>query len=214
MYNVTVYANDSLTNREHTLTLEATPGPYAASTVLFDYLEYTFDNDSQSSSKPPTSPQSHAGVIAGGVIGALAGLALIFSAVVHFLSCRRNNIRSSEGVTAYNIFPAPDPGLHTTSERGTAGLTGKAALHQEEVDRLQRSIGIPHRQSIATSTASASIAGPMTPAARGGNTESELAHQIAELRMEVADLRMRPSVVDDLDNFPPPQYDHHGSDMR
>lgn len=41
MYNVTVYANDSLTNGEHTLILEATPGPYAASTVLFDYLKYT-----------------------------------------------------------------------------------------------------------------------------------------------------------------------------
>lgn len=58
------------------------------------------------------------------------------------------------------------------------------------------------------------MAGPMAPAASGGNTESELAHQIAELRMEVAGLRSQ-SVVDGLDNFPPPpQYDHHGSDLR
>jgi hypothetical protein len=40
IYNVSVYANHSLSNGEHTLVMEATPGLFAASTVLFDYVEY------------------------------------------------------------------------------------------------------------------------------------------------------------------------------
>jgi len=41
VYNVPVYANRSLSNKEHTLVIQATPGFYSASTVLFDYVEYT-----------------------------------------------------------------------------------------------------------------------------------------------------------------------------
>jgi len=208
IYNVAVYTNDSLKNAEHTLILEATPGSYAASTVLFDYVEYTFDNNS---GLPSTSSHSHGGVIAGGVIGTLAGLALVCSAAVYLRSSRRHNhdIRSSElGITAYNISAEPDHGLHTP-ERSMVTLTGKAALRQEDRDRLQHSTltGDPHEQAIPTSTTSTSMAVtiPSTAAGTEGNTESGLAHQIAELRMEVADLRMRPSIVDD---FPPPQYDH------
>ena len=40
-YNVPVYANHTLSNGQHTLVIEATPGPLAASTVLFDYVKYT-----------------------------------------------------------------------------------------------------------------------------------------------------------------------------
>jgi hypothetical protein len=85
MYNVTVYANNSLKNGKHELILSATPGSYAASTVLFDYLIYTSDDNSQSSSKSSTSSRSHAGAIAGGVIGTLTGLALVCSAVALFV---------------------------------------------------------------------------------------------------------------------------------
>lgn len=41
IYNVPVYTNASLSNEEHTLIIQATPGSYAASTVLFDYVKYT-----------------------------------------------------------------------------------------------------------------------------------------------------------------------------
>lgn len=176
-------------------------------------IHIRFDNDSQSSSRTSTSSHSHAGVIAGGVIGTSTGLALICFGLGYFLSRRRNNIRSSEGIiTSYIIPPRPDHNLHGTAERSMVTLTGKAALPWAEPDRLEHSTG---GQSIATPTPPpTSMAVPVTSATGGGGTESELAYQIAELRMEVADLRMRPSIVDVLDDFPPPQYDNHGSDMR
>lgn len=174
-----------------------------------------YDDGSRSSSKSSTSSHLDAGAIAGSVIGTLAGLILMCSVFGYFLYRRRNNIRNlKEGITAYEVFARPDPGLHTASQSCAVTHTGKVALHREEFDRLQRPIGGFHGQSIAESITSTSVAAAMNPTADvGGNTESELAHQIAELRMEVADLRMRPP-IDVPDNFPPPQYEQSRSDIH
>jgi len=191
IYNVPVYANLSLSNEEHTLVIEATPGPFAASTVLFDYVEYTVDDDGSS--------HSEIGTIVGGILGGLGGLVLVGCAIF-FIRRRRRRGHVKKDLTAYPTYIAQS----TQPSTDISILTGKAAPRQAELNRLERAMGDLQRHqnhSLIPSTSRTSHL-PTSSSAMTGHAESELATQIAELRMDVADLRNRPSGGD----VPPPRY--------
>jgi len=150
------------------------------------------------SSHPPI------GAIAGGVIGSLAGL-LIVCSTIFLIRRRRQKRRTEEGqITAY-----PPHSTNFTSQPlvESGMLSGKGAQRQAELDRLQRDMNNLQTRPNGPSTPSTTSASrfPPSSAAVAGPTDSGLANQIAELRLEVENLRNQPP-ENVLDIAPPPRY--------
>ena len=148
------------------------------------------------------SSHSKVGGITGGVIGALAGLLII--AFVIFCIRRRRRKQHTEGqeITAYPIHGAYSASQHLTDR---SALSGKAALRQAELDRLERAMhDIRHQNDSPSPSTNPAPHPPISSSVGTGHTESELASQIAELRMEIADLRNRSA---EADAVPPPRYE-------
>jgi hypothetical protein len=149
-----------------------------------------------------SSKKSKAGVIAGATVAALAGLSLIVLSVLFSIRNRRNKQRTKEeNVTAFPTYRA-----YPTLQPPTNGnmLLGKAAQRQEALDRLERAMeDLRRRGNQSPMTLPSHL--PGSSDSGRGYTESELANQIAELRLEVANLRSQPHLGDVL-NLPPPEY--------
>ncbi|EIM85387.1 uncharacterized protein STEHIDRAFT_158022 [Stereum hirsutum FP-91666 SS1] len=124
IYNFPIYANDTLSNGQHTLSLSAV-GTTNASLVLFDYAIYTVDTDPTSSSAssatatstspPPSQEHSHVGAIVGGTIGGLVGAIVLLLALL-FILRRRRRISAGDAVP----FTGSDPSLRVEPFISTA----------------------------------------------------------------------------------------------
>ncbi|KZT11255.1 uncharacterized protein LAESUDRAFT_261334 [Laetiporus sulphureus 93-53] len=120
VYNVTVYSNISMENKEHMLIM--TPRrDVSQSIILFDWAEYTYDSDpsvtsttttsastgttndstgtpsaaASASSTPSSSSHSPIGAIVGGVVGGVGALVI---AVLVFLCIRRRGGRGADRI--------------------------------------------------------------------------------------------------------------------
>jgi hypothetical protein len=109
-----------------------------------------------------------------------------------------------EKVTAYPTYRAFSAPQHLTDRRI---LSRKAMERQAELDRLESTLSDLRSDASSSPTQSTSrISAPLGPSSsRRENTESELADQIAQLRLEIANMHSQPSPGDTLD-YPPPQY--------
>lgn len=127
---------------------------------------------------------------------------------------RRQRQADVEKVTAYtsSIIDISPPSTITHPP-----VSEKSAARESELSRLENvmaGVRRQHNHSREPPTISASVMPPSTPTSAGGGgiAKSELATQIAESRLEVADLRRRPSSVGILDiSVPPPQYQTHNN---
>lgn len=145
IYNFPIYANDTLSNGQHTLSLSAV-GTTNASLVLFDYAIYTYvsscpflisiddislrgvyrvDTDPTSSSassatatstsSPPSQEHSHVGAIVGGTIGGLVGAIVLLLALL-FILRRRRRMSAGDAI----LFTGSDPSLRVDPFISTA----------------------------------------------------------------------------------------------
>ncbi|KAF7325548.1 hypothetical protein MKEN_00404200 [Mycena kentingensis (nom. inval.)] len=95
-YNAVLFSAEGMTNGNHTVSWTLSKDAETNGTVaLFDYAVITVDDSSPSPTTPSSSSKSHAGAIAGGVVGGLVALVLIAFGVFCFLRRRRRTAASS-----------------------------------------------------------------------------------------------------------------------
>ncbi|KAF7985104.1 hypothetical protein HWV62_9001 [Athelia sp. TMB] len=162
-YDVPVYVNTTLSNAQHTLTLE-TQGTNA-SLILFDYAIYTYDSDpipsssssssASSSTKPAASPSPSvippnvtlhhsniAAIAAGTVVGAIA-LLIAISALL-FLCRKRRNRPARVVIDADEEKPGPAVLAGTGLEATAYNPYGEHHAEAAEVGSSTAFMASPH----------------------------------------------------------------------
>ncbi|KAG9308417.1 hypothetical protein JVU11DRAFT_11905 [Chiua virens] len=231
-YNQPVYANDSLTYGQHTMTIE----PVNSGTdvlMLFDYLIYTEDagttttsTDSAVATILPTIPAttqtpsgssgtssgSNTGAIVGGVV---AGVVVVL--VAAYALCYRPHKKRKVGrsvsanattVEPFVISPQTDPMASGSSSLPVHQIpwgSPLTTLASESQSKATRGTSPPIvQQSVPPSTVLAPSTASGTSSGGGG---ANVLEQVGLLRDEVARLReLQTGGVAELDSEAPPEY--------
>ncbi|KAJ7635735.1 hypothetical protein DFH06DRAFT_1336380 [Mycena polygramma] len=148
-YNVSAYANSSLSNSFHTFKMGVT------GQVLFDYAVYTSDDGdpagssqvSSSTAAPQKTSSSVAkntapvAAIAGGVVGAVALIGILFLSLFIVRRARRNNVRGRDTPAMEESGPASTDAFFTATSRGQEPLSAEQfRILQQQVQRLEQRV--------------------------------------------------------------------------
>jgi len=220
-----VYANASVPNGNHIFVIHSPRGIDSdASLVLFDYVQYTYDNasstlpsSSTSLASTATETSSHSkvavGAIAGGTIGVSVVLLLIVGTIL-FQYCRRRH--RSNGISHHNPSNAPgmaylDTNIPIAAPSGSPSqLITPPSTHLRKAE-ISRELE-DRQQALAAALGEVrpahypSFSSPMSQTAVDTvhrRSDTVLESQVEDLNREVARLREK---LESMGDEAPPQY--------
>lgn len=168
------------------------------------------------SSESSTTHKSHTGAIVGGVVGGIAGLALVGLAVILFRRRHsRGDINAIEEEPETGIHALPDPFVYssvptdttdTTEPQPAPVISEKARLYAQNPNGTTTNAPTASASAYSSSSTNPPSLGPSSSYSPPLNSQDPIVSEVRGLRTEMENLRRAMQQMGGEGNEPPPTY--------